>query len=284
MGFLLRLRERTLLAQPFDPARLRLEGDAVPVAESVAIASTARAAFWTSDTGLLVYRTGAYYGKAKMVWMSRDGKRLGEAGKEGRYVSFRISPDGKRVAMGRQDDSNNEDIWVFEFGREVMTRLTFAPGYEGVPVWSPDGRQIAYYSARSGARQIHRTDAGGGGQEEQLTNSPNGVSAVYDWSRDGRHLLYTEVGVGAKRRTDIWALPLEGERMPIAVLRTPFDEYAPQFSPDAKWVTYESNESGRNEVYVRAFPVSRGQWQVSNQGGSRPKWRADGKELFYFGA
>jgi Tol biopolymer transport system component len=280
MGYLLWLREQTLLAQPFDAARLRLEKDPTPLAESVAVSPGVTAAFWASDAGLLVYRTGDVNVKGKLIWMSRDGKRLGEVGKEDRYGSLQISPDGKRVAMGRTDDGGNADIWVFEFGREVMTRLTFDPGMEGGPVWSPDGRQIAYYSQRSGVRQIYRTDAGGGGQEEQLTNGPNGHN-VMDLSRDGRRLLYVERG--PKMGYDLWALPLEGERKPIAVLQTPFVVDCAQFSPDGKWVAYQSNESGRLEVYVRAFPVSSGQWQVSNQGGIRPKWRADGKELFFLG-
>ena len=177
-GFLLWLREQTLLAQPFDAAKLRLEGDPTPLAEDVAVGPPIRAAFWTSDAGVLVYRTGDAYQKGKLLWMSRDGKRLGEAGKEDRYGSIRLSPDDKRVAMGRFDDGGNADIWVLEFGREVMTRLTFDPKWELVPVWSPDGRQIAYYSDRSGVRQIYRKEAGGGGQEEQLTNSPNGKIVV----------------------------------------------------------------------------------------------------------
>ncbi|HSW50300.1 MAG TPA: hypothetical protein VLH09_09010, partial [Bryobacteraceae bacterium] len=281
-GFLLWLREQTLLAQGFDLARLRLEGDPTPLTEDILASSGgAAAAFWTSDAGLLVYRTGGVSVKAKLIWMGRDGKRLGEAGNEDRYGSFRISPDGRRLAMGRYDYGNNSDIWVFEFDRGVMTRLTFDPSQDGIPVWSPDGRQVAYFSARSGVRQIFRTDAGGGGKEEQLTNRPNGVLAAYDWSRDGRHLLYTEVD--SKTGNDIWGLPLEGERKPIAVLQTSFSESSAQFSPDGKWVAYQSNESGRTDVYVRAFPVSSGQWQLSSEGGTRPRWRADGKELFFLG-
>ncbi len=184
------------------------------------------------------------------------------------------------MAIGRTDDGGNGDVWVFEFGREVMTRLTFDPNLDGMPVWSPDGRQIAYHSRRTGVLQIYRTDAGGGGQEEQLTNSPNDKT-LFDWSRNGRYLLYAESA--PKTGSDIWALPLEGARKPIAVLQTPFAESYPQFSPDGNWIAYSSNESGRYEVYVRAFPVSSGQWQVSNQGGDRPKWRADGKELFFLG-
>ena len=282
-GFLLWLREQTLLAQPFDAAKLRLEGDPTPLAEEVGLGPPIRAAFWASDAGLLVYRTGEANAKGKLLWISRDGKRLGEAGKEDRYASIRLSPDETRVAVSRFGDDGTSDIWVLELGREVIRRLTFDPKSDGMPVWSPDGRQIAYYSDRSGVRQIYRKQAGGGGQEEQLTNSPTG-KIVSDWSRDGRYLLYFDYEVAALTRgLDLWALPLEGERKPLAVLQTPFAEWNAQFSHDGKWIAYQSNQSGRDEIYVRAFPVSGGQWQVSNQGGSRPKWRADGKELFYLG-
>ena len=282
-GFLLWLREQTLLAQPFDVKRLRLEGNPTPLAEGVALAPTIRAAFWISDAGLLVYRTGDNSRGGRLIWMSRDGKRLGEAGKEDRNASFRLSPDGKRVALGRYDGGENADIWVFEFGREVTTRLTSDPKQDLIliPVWSPDGRQIAFTSSRSGIRQIYRKDAGGGGQEDQLTTGPN-LKSPEDWSRDGRYLLYSEIA--PKTGLDLWALPLNGDRKPVVVLQTPFNEKSGTFSPDGKWIAYDSDASGRPEVYVRAFPVSGDPWQVSKQGGSLPKWRADGKELFYMGA
>ena len=182
--------------------------------------------------------------------MSRDGKRLGEAGKEDRNASFRLSPDGKRVALGRYDGGENADIWVFEFGREVTTRLTSDPKQDLIliPVWSPDGRQIAFTSSRSGIRQIYRKDAGGGGQEDQLTTGPN-LKSPEDWSRDGRYLLYSEIA--PKTGLDLWALPLNGDRKPVVVLQTPFNEKSGTFSPDGKWIAYDSDASGRPEVYVR---------------------------------
>jgi dipeptidyl aminopeptidase/acylaminoacyl peptidase len=278
-GFLLWLRDQTLLAQPFDAGKLRLIGEPMPLAEEVAIGPPIRAAFWSSDAGLLVYRTGEPFPKGTLVWIDRNGKLLGEAGKEGRYGSIHLSPDGTRVAMTRlNDDQTTSDIWVLEFARDVFTRLTFDPRSEGVPVWSPDGRQVAFYSDRTGVRQIYRKDAGGGGQEEQLTNNPTRKS-VSDWSRDGRYLLLQE----GETAQDLWALQTEGKHEALLVLKTPFTERAAEFSPDGKWIVYESDQSGRTEVYVRAFPVSAGQWQVSNRGGSRPKWSADGKELFYVG-
>jgi Tol biopolymer transport system component len=278
-GFLLWLREQTLLAQPFDVAKLRLEGDPTPLAEDVDVGPPIRAAFWTSDAGLLSYRTAVAFPKGKLLWFSRDGKRLGEAGKEDRYGSIRLSPDGKRAAMSvLSAELQTSDIWVMEFGREVFTRLTFDPRSDAIPVWSPDGRQIAFISDRSGVRQIYRKEAGGGGQEEQLTSSPI-RKTVSDWSRDGRYLLYYD----GETAHDLWALQTEGNREAFLVLQTPFSERAAQFSPDGKWIVYQSNQSGRDEIYVRAFPASAGQWQVSNQGGFGPKWSADGKELFYLG-
>lgn len=303
-GQLLYLRDQTLMAQRFDPGNLRLEGEPAPLAEDVATLN-ARAAFWVSDAGLLVYRTGTAAPMTKMVWMGRDGKRLEEVGPEDTYGHVRLSPDGKKAAVTRRDATNNRnvDVWLFDFGRAVMTRLTFDPKLDRDPVWSPDGRQIAFSSDRSGVFQIYRKDAGGGGQEEQLTEGLN-PKFVTDWSRDGRYLLYNEAA--PQTGEDVWALPLEatggpsgrGVRKPILVLQTPFSERHAVFSPDGKWIAYESNESGQDEIYVMAFPgsfsagaptsaggagtkVPAGKWQVSNQGGTRPRWRGDGKELFY---
>ena len=252
-GFLLWLREQTLLAQPFDAAKLRLEGDPTPLVEEVGLGPPIRAAFWASDAGLLVYRTGEANAKGKLLWISRDGKRLGEAGKEDRYASIRLSPDETRVAVSRFGDDGTSDIWVLELGREVIRRLTFDPKSDGMPVWSPDGRQIAYYSDRSGVRQIYRKQADGGGQEEQLTKSPTS-KIVSDWSRDGRYLLYFDYEVAALTRgRDLWALPLEGERKPLAVLQTPFAEWNVQFSHDGKWIAYQSNQSGRDRSTCGRF-------------------------------
>jgi Tol biopolymer transport system component len=171
-----------------------------------------------------------------------------------------------------------DDQWVLEFARGLMSRLTFNAARETWPVWSPDGRQIVFAANPTGTYQLYRKAASGAGDEERLTMGLGKIPS--DWSRDGRLVLYSEFGPNTD--DDIWALPLDGDRTPRVVLQTPFDELDGQFSPDGKWIAYVSNESGRGEVYVQAFPPSGGKWQVSTTGGRAPRWRADGRELFYY--
>jgi serine/threonine protein kinase len=281
-GYLLWMREDTLVAQRFDPGSLHIEGNPIPVADSLAAVAfytrLRRAAFWISDTGLLAYFSGN--GQAfRMTWVSRDGKQRETVGPEDAYEWPRLSPDGRRLAIARSK-LNTLDIWVYEFSRDVMTRLTFGP-MNDLPVWSPDGRQIAYSSARDGSGYIFRKDAGGAGTEERVAQG--GDKRVMDWSRDGRYLLYVEWN--PKNAGDLMVLPLDGpagaQPKPIPFLQTPFNEQDGVFSPDGKWIAYDSNESGQTEVYIQAFPPSGGKWQVSNGGGNNPRWRGDGKELYY---
>jgi Tol biopolymer transport system component/predicted Ser/Thr protein kinase len=291
-GYLLWLRNQTLLAQRFDDRKLRVEGDPFPVAEEVATGAGAatgrRAAYWVSSTGLLLYRVGEGAG-LELHWIGRDGKAeaLPAAGRNEQSGDPRISPDGSRVALERTGSgdpgaSGNFDIWVYEFARGVATRLTFGPGNNVNPVWSPDGRQIVFGSNRGGAYQIYRKDAAGTGQEERLTDGPNSKTPM-DWSRDGRYLLYQELH--PQSQLDLWALPLLPEkpqdRKPIPLLQTQFNERQAQFSPDGNWIAYMSDESGSAQVYIQPFPPSGGKWQVSTSGGGQPRWRGDGKEIYY---
>jgi Tol biopolymer transport system component len=275
-GYLLWLRDQSLMAQRLDAKSRRLEGDAVPVATSIATpfsSSGRRAAYWISDQGVLVYRT---VGRQEylLAWKSRDGKQedIASTGAEAtRSGDPAISPDGRRIALEREI-AGNFDVWVYELSRGVMTRLTFDPGFDWFPVWSPDGRQVAY----SGQHGIYLKDASGGGQAQLLAGSKVPIHPS-SWSRDGRYLLYVD-------GRNIWALPLTGkqeDRKPFVWLKTPFLASHPQFSPDGKWVAYVSNESGRDEVYLQAFAADGGKWQVSDNGGREPRWRGDGKEVFF---
>jgi serine/threonine protein kinase/Tol biopolymer transport system component len=281
-GYLFWMRQDTLVAQRFDPNRVRTEGNPEPVADSVSSAvlgtGIRRAAFWTSDSGVMAYFTGP--GQSfRMTWVSRDGKQRTGIGPEDVYEWPKLSPDGRRLAVSRGTSSSLQDIWVYEFDRNVITRLTFG-GYNNLPAWSRDGREIVFSSVREGSSGIYRKDASGAGQEQRLAQ---GRQAVMDWSRDGQFLLYEEPN--AKTGWDLKVLPLDGSGgapgKAIPFLQTPFNEQDGVFSPDGKWIAYDSNESGQTEVYIQAFPPSGGKWQVSTSGGSMPHWRGDGKELFY---
>jgi dipeptidyl aminopeptidase/acylaminoacyl peptidase len=279
-GWLLCLRQQMLMAQPFDAAGLRLTGEPVAIADHVAVDRRDEAAFWASDAGILVYHTGTI--NSALSWVSREGKILEKLEPGGRYDALALSPDGKRVALCRSDADNNSDIWIYEFGRKVMTRLTFDSAPLDSPVWSPDGRQLAFSSSRSGSFQIYRKNVDGSGQEEQLTEGP-GENYPDDWSRDGKYLLYQHKV--PQKSFEVWLLPLEGGRKPVPLLQAPFDEELATFSPDGKWIAYMSTESAPPwNVYVRAFSGPSlgpgGKVQISTDGGW-PHWRGDGKEIFY---
>ena len=279
------VRERNLLAQAFDSASLRTEDDPVLLAKDVSVLPSLRgSAFWLSDTGLLVYRSGLSFERFKLIWRDRDGRVLSDAAPEDAYASLRLSPDGRRVAIGRREAVGAGLIWIIDFSRGVTARLNADAQIQSLPAWSPDGRYVAFSSIRSGVQQVFRIEPDGVKGEEQLTEGAADHNLT-DWSRDGEYLLYEQGSAGA---FDIWAKPnhpVSAGGPDVPVLRTPFDEVDGQFSPDGKWIAYSSNASGRYEIYVMSFsrnsegPVSR--WQISNRGGRAPRWRGDGQELFY---
>jgi Tol biopolymer transport system component len=230
-----------------------------------------------SDNGLLVLGSG---GSAdwKLLWMDRNGKQVGTvADKLTNLQTAKISPQGDRIAL--QIDTGMNDIWVLDLARGVRTRLTFGPVSNGFPIWSPDGRWIAYNSDRNGHSNLYRKPSDGSGAEELLLTDDQ-VDLPFDWSRDGKYLLYSRGPVG---NNEIWAIPLEGERKPWLVVPRTANSFtsAGHLSPDGRWIAYVSNESGSVEVYVVAFRGGQGKWQVSTTGGAQPKWSRDGKELYY---
>jgi serine/threonine protein kinase/Tol biopolymer transport system component len=282
-GHLLFLREQSLMAQPFDAKSLALTGNAFPVAEQVQYyADRNRAIFTVSDNGILAFQTGGILGTSQLVWYDRAGKELERIDKPGNYSSFKLSPDDRSLALETYDSkSRNADIWIYDLVRKVSTRFTFDPAREFSPIWSPDGSRIVFSSTRKTHYQLYQRAASGAGSEELLLESDQ-FTAANDWSLDGRFLLYHVLG-NPNTGVYLWILPLSGDHKPVLFLQTEFNELRPAMSPDGKWIAYQSNESGSNQVYVRPFPRPGGKYQVSTTLGTRPRWRRDGKELYYLG-
>ena len=276
-GHLLFTRAGGLMAAPFDLANRKVTGPSVAVIEGVRSEIYGNAQFSVTENGTLAYIPGAAGWIGKPVWVDRQGKITQIPLPAQCYGGFKLSPDGKRLAI--QVASANDDIWIYEFERGTFLRLTLNGSNIG-PVWSPDGKRVVFGSFRDGRFGLFWKAADGSGAEERLTTaSPETFQAADSWSADGKALLFGEWS--ATDQGDIWILPLEGERKPGPFLRTPFSEFFSSFSPDGRWIVYTSDESGRYEVYVRPYPGPGGKWQVSTEGGEEPVWSANGQELFY---
>jgi serine/threonine-protein kinase len=279
-GHLVYFNRGTLFAVPFDSDKLEVHGTPSPVLEEVAYSTVyGSAQFDFSPSGTLVYRGGGAAGSnlVTVQWLDAAGKTQPLLAKPGGYERPRVSPDGQRLAF---DDGT--DIWVYEARRDALTRLTFGGGANIVPVWSPDGRYIAF----GGPGGIWYVRSDGGSKPQRLIEGKNPLFA-FSFTFDGKRLAYNE----ANPRTayDFWTVPIESDGAglragkPESFLQTPADERSPVFSPDGRWLAYLSNESGKYEVYVRAFPDKGGKWQISNAGGVYPVWSGNGHELFFRG-
>jgi serine/threonine-protein kinase len=289
-GHLLFVNDGTLFAAPFDLDALEIVGSTVPVAEEVADdPGSGGAQYDVSSNGILVHRRGnSGPGRYPAVWLTRDSETSTLLPEARTYVEARISPDGRLLAM-TELNNENWDVWVYDLARGTRTRLTFSDGIEGPAVWSPDGSELIYSSDQDGSDDLWRKPADGSGDGVQLTHDDVQIF-VSDWSSDGRYVLALRGGpadeaAGWAGGADIGYLDLEGagdtEGELVPFLATPFQESEASFSPDGRWVAYQSNESGRTEVYVRPFPPAGGRWQVSDEGGSYARWAHDGSELYY---
>ncbi len=272
----------TLMAVPFDLGRLEIAGDSVPILQGVRQARNGWVDYSFSSDGTLVYAPGGTGGGlSRLVWVDRQGAVEPIGAPPHVYRAPRLSPDGGRVAVTIAEAST--DIWVYDIPRETLTRLTFE-GSNQQPHWTPDGKRVTWRSERDGVPgNLFWKLADGTGAVERLTTSQFRQNPG-SWSPDGQFLAFHQqpsVGSSPTNR-DILILPLEGERKPQSILQTQFNELAPVFSPDGRWLGYVSDESGRNEIYVRPFPkVEEGKWQISTDGGVEPRWAPNGGELFY---
>jgi Tol biopolymer transport system component len=288
-GHLLFLRESTLMAQPFDTQAFRLTGEPVPLAEDVAYnAVFGRTAFSVSDNGVLAYRTSGT-GDAgsglvsQLWWFDRAGKRLDSFTPVANYSGgLRLSPDETRLVVQRVDRLGGfGDLWVFDLARSAIpSRFTFSPDRVNVmPVWSPDGRSIAFASGMGAEETDLYEKATAGTENARVLLKSSRKTIPVDWSPDGRLLMYRQAD--PKTKNDLWLLPVTGAGQPTAFLQTPFNEQDARFSPDGKWIAYVSDQGGSFDVYVRPFPAGDREWRISVGGGEEPQWRRDGKELFY---
>jgi Tol biopolymer transport system component len=278
------------MAQPFDVGKLALTGDPVQIAEH--IGSQANAAFFSaSPSGVLAYRT-ARQGQFQLTWFDRQGKSLGVFGEPNSDQQPLLSPDGTRgtVKDSPLDTRTPGDLWTLDFARGTRTRFTFRRTPVSPGIWSPDGSRIAF-SAGNGYDTIYEKASTGAGKERELLKKAGEFKGATSWSRDGRFLLYFALNGS---RYELWVLPLEGDRKPIQLLSSKFNESLGVFSPDGRWIAYVSDESGRDEIYVRPFLASgpsgapslgEGKWQASKDGaaGALARWRADGKEIIFTG-
>ena len=280
--YLLWLRGGTLLAQEFDTGTLKLRGEAHAIAGPISsMGGIGAMAVSSSGNGQLLYNASGF--ASQLTWFDRAGRLLATAGEESVYNSpFRLAPDGRR-AVAALNRPGGADLWLLDLERGSASRFTSAAALNVYPIWSPDGHTIVFASA---TLRLFRKDSGGSTDEQQITEGPN-TQLANDWSRDGRFLIYQENAPGTQR--DLWTLPFTPEgkvpanAKPKPYLRTEFNEFNARFSPEPspRWVAYQSDRTGRYEVYTQQFPERRDEFPISTGGGQYPEWGAGGRELFY---
>ena len=282
-GYVLYVRDRTLMAQAFDEKQLEIRGQPLPIAGQVQYDELIwRGVFSGSPNGVLAYQGENTGANSRMIMFDRAGKEVRTIGSPGDLIAHKISPDGQRLAVGVLDPSvGNYKMWVYDVFREKETRLTFGPDRVSSPLWAPDGNALVYGANKKGPYDIFEKRTDSTGSEQVLLQSDTSKFPT-DWSADGRFVAYS-ASVGTSKM-EMWILPRSGERKPFVFLQGDFNVGEGRFSPDGRWLAYTSDESGRAEVYVTPFPSGASKWQVSTGGGSNPRWRHDGKEVFYLAA
>jgi eukaryotic-like serine/threonine-protein kinase len=272
--YLLFYRDQTLFGQPFDTKKSEPTGEPFPILTDIQYwPRISEAVFAATSAGLLVAQKAGDSGASQPLWFDRKGQEIGIVLKPGIYGNISLAPNGRVVASDTTDPaSQNTDVWTYDLENQSAKRLTFDPAIDSTPIWSPDGSRMVFGSNRGVNFDLYLKDANGA-QEEKPIPQDGPDRFPTDWSRDGKYILY-------ERGADLWFVTVPGFH-PTQFLKASSTLKGGRFSPDGKWVAYSSNESGRWEIYVTSFPEAHGKWQVSNAGGVEPKWRGDGKELFY---
>jgi serine/threonine protein kinase len=281
-GHVLFMRTNTLMARPFDVGRLEFTGDAYPVAENVAFNSQfSRGSFTVSDNGILIYQSGEFTVGSSILIYNRNGQVVDTVGEPERFSAVAFSPDGTHVLVDFNDQTSSQwDIWSYNLERGIRTRLTFDGKDDGFPVWHPSGETFVFSSNRDGEQwNVYAKASNGIGSDSLLIESKH-LLIPRSYSRDGRYLIVEQVDSGSTDR-NIWAYPMTGAEEPLQLTNSEFPQSEAMISPDGRWLAWTSEESGAEEVYVAPFPSMNGKWQVSINKGNRPRWRADGRELFY---
>jgi len=276
-GYLLYMRDNVLVAQRFDSRKYVLRGEPRTIGDEVQyFPQTDLALFGVAGKDALVTQTGRGADKSQLTWFNRNGGTTGAIGTPGAFANPSISQDGRRLAFEQTDrDGRHIDIWIHELATNGTTRFTFGPGLNEIPLWSPDGKRIVYGSSRKLNFSMYQKNADGSGSEHEIADLGGQSEGVWDWSRDDKYVL-------ARKDNELWYLALpDFQAKPY--LQPKWIVRNAQFSPDTKWVAYSSNETGNWEIYVSPFPSGTSKWQVS-RGGGEPRWRRDGKELFYLSA
>jgi eukaryotic-like serine/threonine-protein kinase len=288
-GYLLYVRDSALVARSFNPSSGQFKGDPAVLNDDVQVdAGVWRGTFTASEDGTLVYEPGSSGSGLNLNWFDSSGKPTGTVSTSEAFRQIELSPDDRKAAVSMGEPLAT--LWIYDLARNTRTRFTFDNQNYSHPVWSADGSQIAYTQGGGAANDaghsiLSKTSNGNGAEKTLLSLNPSTGTqlALCDWSPDGRYLMYRTGTSGTGDGFDLWILPLFGDRKPFPYVAGPGDQLYAQFSPDGRWVAYTSNETGRNEVYVAPFPRTGAKWQVSQNGGTLPRWRRDGAELFFAG-
>jgi len=279
----------TLLAQTFNVERLALAGQPVAIAEGIGRSSTGLAAVSLSNTGILTH-AGKLALQSRISWFDRSGQLLESPIPDGDHIDFRLSPDESHLATSSIDaETGNVDIWITDLMRRSTSRFTTWPNVDASPIWSPDGTKIVYRSNRIGRVELYQKNASGVGADSLVLSVKTQVDAgmlalnsiAGDWSPDGKHIAFSSSSGDDKFGVAVFSTSGEPSPRRFPATAGQFSQGHPNFSPDGRFIAYQSDETGRTEVYVEAFKPPEGRWKVSTNGGAEPRWRADGKEIYY---